>query len=105
MRRDDAKLADPWNFARPELTVASYPQPAASSRADVWAKNQSPLRDLMPAAAERGYLAAYTNLCDSQLRIPADRDQSFRIIVTTDSGIVTGRSGDRDQAAGEGSHR
>ncbi|KWR88570.1 helix-turn-helix domain-containing protein [Cupriavidus sp. IDO] len=27
------------------------------------------------------------------VRIPADRDQSFRIIVTTDSGIVTGISG------------
>jgi len=27
------------------------------------------------------------------VRIPADRDQSFRIIVTADSGIVTGISG------------
>jgi len=29
----------------------------------------------------------------AQLRIPADRDRSFRIIVTADSGIVTGISG------------
>lgn len=29
----------------------------------------------------------------ASVRIPADRDQSFRIIVTADSGIVTGVSG------------
>lgn len=73
MKPHDTLQPDPWHFARPELADA-YLQAfnlKLSSARGLFArrrmgKTEFLRRDLMPAAVEQGYLAAYTNLWDSR---------------------------------------
>ncbi|WP_459568766.1 ATP-binding protein [Cupriavidus sp. 8B] len=73
MRKDDATVADPWHFARPELANAYLHvfDLKLSAARGLFArrrmgKTEFLRRDLMPAAVERGYLTAYTNLWDNR---------------------------------------
>ncbi|GAB7541271.1 ATP-binding protein [Cupriavidus sp. 8B] len=66
-------MADPWHFARPELANAYLHvfDLKLSAARGLFArrrmgKTEFLRRDLMPAAVERGYLTAYTNLWDNR---------------------------------------
>ncbi|HLX02157.1 MAG TPA: hypothetical protein VKS80_08555 [Trinickia sp.] len=73
MKPHETLQPDPWHFARPELADA-YLQAfdlKLSSARGLFArrrmgKTEFLRRDLLPAALERGYLVAYTNLWDSR---------------------------------------
>src|SRR5471032_3511523 len=69
----DTDESDPWHFARPDL-AAGYLQAfdlKLSSARGLFArrrmgKTEFLRRDLLPAAVERGYVVAYTNLWDNR---------------------------------------
>ncbi|MGF6971480.1 hypothetical protein OKW43_008575 [Paraburkholderia sp. WC7.3g] len=73
MKPHETLEPDPWHFARPELAEA-YLQAFSlklSSARGLFArrrmgKTEFLRRDLLPAALERGYLVAYTNLWDNR---------------------------------------
>ena len=57
MKPSDTSDTDPWHFPRPDL-AAAYLQ--------AFDLKLSSARGLLPAALERGYLVAYTNLWDDR---------------------------------------
>lgn len=66
-------MDDPWHFARPDLAAAyltAFDLKLSSARGLFarrrMGKTEFLRRDLSPAARERGYLVAYTNLWDDQ---------------------------------------
>jgi hypothetical protein len=73
MKLSDAAESDPWHFPRPELAdgyLNAFDMKLSSARG-VFArrrmgKTEFLQQDLLPAARERGYLVAYTNLWDSR---------------------------------------
>lgn len=71
--RKHEKPADPWHFPRPELAAAYLDAFALGLTAarGLFArrrmgKTEFLCKDLLPAAVERGYLVAYTNLWDTE---------------------------------------
>ncbi|MFS8981063.1 hypothetical protein PO002_42900 [Cupriavidus necator] len=73
MKLDDTLGADPWHFARPDLAVAylaAFDLRLSSARGLFarrrMGKTEFLRHDLFPAARDRGYLVAYTNLWDDQ---------------------------------------
>lgn len=67
----DTLEADPWHFPRPELAdsyLSGFDLKLSSARGLFarrrMGKTEFLLRDLLPAAIQRGYLVAYTNLWD-----------------------------------------
>lgn len=73
MKLHDTAEPDPWHFPRPELAegyLAAFDLKLSSARG-VFArrrmgKTEFLQQDLLPAARERGYLVAYTNLWDNR---------------------------------------
>lgn len=70
---DETSEPDPWHFARSELASAyldAFDLKLSSARGLFarrrMGKTEFLRRDLLPAARERGYLVAYTNLWDSR---------------------------------------
>ncbi|TAM55432.1 MAG: hypothetical protein EPN57_02515 [Paraburkholderia sp.] len=70
---DETSEPDPWHFARSELACAyldAFDLKLSSARGLFarrrMGKTEFLRRDLLPAARERGYLVAYTNLWDSR---------------------------------------
>ncbi|CAB3750926.1 AAA family ATPase [Paraburkholderia humisilvae] len=73
MKLDETLQPDPWHFVRPELADAyldAFDLKLSSARGLFarrrMGKTEFLRRDLLPAAQERGYLAAYTNFWDSR---------------------------------------
>jgi hypothetical protein len=73
MKLHETPPPDPWHFARPELAAAyldAFDLKLSSARGLFarrrMGKTEFLRRDLLPAAQERGYLAAYTNFWDSR---------------------------------------
>lgn len=69
----DTSVPDPWHFPRPDLAQAylgAFELKLSSARGLFarrrMGKTEFLLRDLLPAASERGYLVAYTNLWDNR---------------------------------------
>ena len=73
MTLPDTLEADPWHFARPDLADAyltAFDLKLSSARGLFarrrMGKTEFLQKDLLPAARERGYLVAYTNLWDNR---------------------------------------
>ena len=73
MKLSDTAEADPWHFPRPELAegyLSTFDLKLSSARGLFarrrMGKTEFLQQDLLPAARERGYLVAYTNLWDNR---------------------------------------
>jgi hypothetical protein len=73
MKLHETLQPDPWHFARPELAdsyLEAFDLKLSSARGLFarrrMGKTEFLRRDLLPAAQQRGYLVAYTNLWDSR---------------------------------------
>jgi hypothetical protein len=73
MKPHDTYRTDPWHYSRPQLAEAylgAFDLKLSSARGLFarrrMGKTEFLLRDLLPAAQERGYLVAYTNLWDNR---------------------------------------
>lgn len=73
MKLDDTLGADPWHFARPDLAeayLAAFDLRLSAARGLFarrrMGKTEFLRHDLFPAARDRGYLVAHTNLWDDQ---------------------------------------
>jgi len=73
MKLFDTAEADPWHFPRPELAegyLSAFDLKLSSARGLFarrrMGKTEFLQQDLLPAARERGYLVAYTNLWDNR---------------------------------------
>ncbi|SDV46997.1 ATP-binding protein [Chitinasiproducens palmae] len=73
MKLDETASSDPWHFARPSLAAAyldAFDLKLSSARGLFarrrMGKTEFLQQDLLPAATERGYLIAYTNLWESR---------------------------------------